>query len=105
VAGGVSAPRAGNCWTGNSPASFTSNRAELCLGQQPTLANFRPAHLRARSDEIEFVLQLARLRSRTLRFLRDGVLVGLPALDAGGQIIPMSRLSIYAGQHKGLKHS
>lgn len=71
-------------------------------GQQPTLANFLPSHLDERRQEIEFVLQLARLRSQALKFLRDGVLVELPPF-AGDQRIDMSRLSIYAGQQGGLK--
>ncbi len=72
-------------------------------GQQPTLANFRASHLRERRREIEFVMQLARVRSRALRFLADGVLIGFPTLEAGEQTIDVSRLSIYAGQQDELK--
>jgi hypothetical protein len=71
-------------------------------GQQLTLANFQPSHLQERREELEFVLQLARLRSSSLRFLREGVLIALPEVAAGEHTIDMSRLSIYAGQLGGL---
>lgn len=72
-------------------------------GQQPTLANFRPEHLPERGEEMAFALRLARLRERTLKYLRDGVFMRPPKLDVAEELIPMSRLSIYAGQKEGLK--
>ncbi len=67
-------------------------------GQQPTIANFRPSHLRERAAEIAFVIRLAKLRSLALQHLQDGVMLPPPAVEAPFEEIPMSRLSIYAGQ-------
>ncbi|HPC62293.1 MAG TPA: DUF6259 domain-containing protein [Verrucomicrobiota bacterium] len=71
-------------------------------GQQPTVANFLPAHLEQRAEEIAYVLQLARLRSRAVPYLRDGVFLRPPELRAPEATLDMSRLSIYAGQQGGL---
>lgn len=67
-------------------------------GQQPTLANFQQCQLSERAEEIAFFLQIARLRQQALEYLRDGVMLRPPAIDAPTREIPMSRLSIYAGQ-------
>ncbi|MEI7936638.1 MAG: DUF6259 domain-containing protein [Verrucomicrobiota bacterium] len=67
-------------------------------GQQPTVANFLPAQLRERHEETEFVIQLARLRSRALQYLQKGVFLRPPELEAPEATLPLSRLSIYAGQ-------
>lgn len=66
------------------------------------LANFRPEHLTARSDEIGYLLQLARLRQRALPWLRDGEFMRAPELRVGTVHSDMSRLSIYAGQRGGV---
>lgn len=72
-------------------------------GQQPTLANFGPGLFETRGDEVEFVLRLARLRRRLLPFLQDGQLLR-PLEGEGPELtIPMSRLSIYAGQGEAVK--
>ena len=71
-------------------------------GQQPTVANFLPAQLRERHEETEFVIQLARLRSRALQYLQKGVFLRPPGLDVPEATPPMSRLSIYAGQQGAL---
>jgi hypothetical protein len=71
-------------------------------GQQPTLANFRPSHLQDRPEEIAYVLQLARLRHRTKKFLLDGTFLRPPLLHAPEDMLDFSRLSIYAGQGGGL---
>jgi len=66
-------------------------------GQQPTVANFLPAQLRERREETEFVIQLARLRSRALQYLQQGVFLRPPDLGVPEATVPLSRLSIYAG--------
>ena len=71
-------------------------------GQQPTVANFLPAQLRERPEETEFVMQLARLRSRALQYLQKGVFLRPPELEVAEATLPMSRLSIYAGQQGAL---
>lgn len=72
-------------------------------GQQPTLANFRPAQLRERPDEIAYVIRLARLRKLALKYLQDGMMLHPPSIEAPTSEISMSRLSIYAGQQDALK--
>ncbi|MCC6142843.1 MAG: hypothetical protein IT368_03445 [Candidatus Hydrogenedentes bacterium] len=72
-------------------------------GQQPTVANFRPEHLDTRTEEMDFVLRIAKLRAESLKFLRDGTFLRPPALAVPEEEIPMSRLSIYAGQQGALR--
>jgi hypothetical protein len=72
-------------------------------GQQPTLANFRPALLRERAEEIAFLVRLARLRKLATKYLQDGVMLPPPMVERPHEETPMSRLSIYAGQQGGLK--
>jgi hypothetical protein len=74
-------------------------------GQQPTLANFREEQLAERSEEIEYLLKLSRLRRAALEYLRDGVFLRSPKVDAPVVEIPMSRLSIYAGQQGAVQES
>jgi len=72
-------------------------------GQQPTLANFLPAQLRQRPDEMAFLFRLARVRARATKYLLHGELLPPPKLVAPEAELEMSRLSIYAGQRDGLK--
>jgi hypothetical protein len=72
-------------------------------GQQPTVANFLPAQLRERHEETEFMMQLARLRHRALKYLEKGVFLRPPELEVPVDTLPMSRLSIYAGQQGALR--
>ncbi|MDB6026452.1 MAG: hypothetical protein JWM68_2675 [Verrucomicrobiales bacterium] len=71
-------------------------------GQQPTIANFRESHLKERPEEINYALQLAKIRSRTLNFLQRGTFLRAPDINAPAATIDISRLSIYAGQQGGL---
>jgi hypothetical protein len=71
-------------------------------GQQLMLANFRPAQLQERAEEIAYVLRLARLRQQALPYLLQGEYLPSPSLDAPVVKAAMSRLSIYAGQKGGL---
>ncbi|MCC6698173.1 MAG: hypothetical protein IT365_21300 [Candidatus Hydrogenedentes bacterium] len=72
-------------------------------GQQPSVANFRPNHLVDRKEEMDFFLSLVKLRERAQKYLRDGVFLRPPATDAPDAEIPVSRLSIYAGQHDAVQ--
>ena len=72
-------------------------------GQQPTLANFRPDHLDTRREEMDFVLQLARLRRDHLQYFLHGTMLRAPDINAPEETIDMSRLSIYAGQQGALQ--
>lgn len=74
-------------------------------GQQPTLANFREEQLTKRREEVEFLLRLARLRLAANKYLRDGVFLRPPEFESQRAEIPMSRLSIYAGQLGAVQES
>ncbi len=67
-------------------------------GQQPMLANFLPAQLQERADEVSYVIRLARLRHATLPHLRHGEFLRPPRLAMPAIESELSRLSIYAGQ-------
>jgi hypothetical protein len=71
-------------------------------GQQPTVANFLAEHLDRRSEEIEYVMRLARVRSRGEKYLLRGEFLRPPGLDAPEVVSDFSRLSIYAGQKSRL---
>jgi hypothetical protein len=72
-------------------------------GQQPSVANFFPAQLKERNEETEFMMQLAKLRIRALKYLQHGTFLRPPELNAPEATLSMSRLSIYAGQQGALK--
>ncbi|NUM55937.1 MAG: hypothetical protein HUU46_20040 [Candidatus Hydrogenedentes bacterium] len=72
-------------------------------GQQITLANFTEEQLTERADEIAFIVRLARARRAARDFLQDGVMLRAPVFDAPTERIPVSRLSIYAGQQEHVK--
>jgi hypothetical protein len=72
-------------------------------GQQPTIANFQPAQLEQRPEEMDYALRLARLRKQALKYLLRGIFLRPPDLHAPEATIDLSRLSIYAGQKEGLK--
>jgi len=71
-------------------------------GLQPTVSNFRPSHLEARRDEMAFFMRLARLRHAARAYFQYGTMLRPPALDVPEIELPMSRLSIYAGQRGGV---
>jgi hypothetical protein len=70
----------------------------FCWGQQPTIANVTDEVLSERGEEVAFAVSLARLRMGLLPFLRDGRMLAPIEVDVEPVTIPMSRLSIYAGQ-------
>jgi hypothetical protein len=72
-------------------------------GQQPTLANFRTAHLTSRAEELGYVLRLAKIHAHSREYLLHGELLPPPRITVPNAEIEMSRLSIYAGQQGGLK--
>lgn len=85
-------------------AQFRLEQARaFAWGQQPTIANFLPSHLADRKDEMDFFLRLVRVRRAALPYLRDGTFLRPPAIVAPEAAIPMSRLSIYAGQRDAVK--
>jgi hypothetical protein len=74
-------------------------------GQQPTIANFLPSQLKQRREEIDYAMQLARIRSRAKKYLLYGTLLRPPELHAPEAVLDISRLSIYAGQQGALTSS
>jgi hypothetical protein len=78
---------------------FTLEQARgFVWGQQPMLANFRPQLLAVRSEEMDYLVRLARVRARALKYLLRGEFLRPPELDAPVATLDFSRLSIYAGQ-------
>jgi len=72
-------------------------------GQQPCLANFTAEQLTKRTAELEYLKRLALLRSQTLPYLLHGTFLGFPDTEIPDMKIPMSRLSIYAGQQDAVQ--
>ena len=72
-------------------------------GQQPTIANFLPEHLQNRTEEMDFVVRLAKVRARTLPYLLHGTMLPPPLASSHAAMTDFSRLSIYAGQGGGIK--
>jgi hypothetical protein len=85
-------------------AQFRMEQARSFVwGQQPTLANFRENQLDERAEEIDYLIRIARLRQAALKYLRDGIFLKPPRIDAPMAEIPISRLSIYAGQQDAVQ--
>lgn len=72
-------------------------------GQQPTVANFQPSHLEERAEEMAFAMQLALLRRSARAYLQEGTMLRAPRIPLERVAIPMSRLSIYAGQQDAVQ--
>lgn len=74
-------------------------------GLQPTIANFRSLQLEQRPAETGYMMRLARLRSRTVKYLQAGTFVRAPQLPVPTVDVDLSRLSIYAAQRGGPRMS
>jgi hypothetical protein len=74
-------------------------------GQQPTIANFLPSHLRERREETEYMMRLAKIRNRAKKYLLHGTFLRSPELNVPEATLDLSRLSIYAGQKGGVSSS
>ena len=72
-------------------------------GQQPTLANFLSRAARLAPVGTGFLDTDRPTASCRQKYLRDGVFLQPPQTGAGNMTIPMSRLSIYAGQHDAVQ--
>ena len=71
-------------------------------GMQPTIANFLPWQLEQRREEIDYLLQLARLRQRLPAYFLHGTMLRPPTLTGAPDVdVPMSRVSIYASRQGG----
>jgi len=70
-------------------------------GMQPTIANFLPEQLRERRTDIDYALQLAKIRRALPDFFLRGTFVRAPSSDAPLVDVPISRVSIYAARRGG----
>ena len=70
-------------------------------GMQPTVANFFPSQINERSEEINYMKRLVKIRSRALKYLLYGIFQRPPVIDIPRVDIELSRVSIYAGRMGG----
>ena len=67
-------------------------------GTTPTIANYRSFLASQRKEEIDYLVDLARVRQKGLKYLLYGDMYRSPELDIPTEEIDVSRLSIYAGK-------
>ncbi|MCX6135782.1 MAG: DUF6259 domain-containing protein, partial [Ignavibacteriales bacterium] len=67
-------------------------------GNQPTIANYRPTQRGQRSEEISFLLKLAKVREQGKQYLLYGTFMRPPQISAAVISFPISRENIYAGR-------
>ncbi len=67
-------------------------------GMQPAIANYMPFLAKERKDEIEYLINLAKIRYKGLKYLLYGKFLRSPILEIPEKEIQISRLSIYAGR-------
>lgn len=72
-------------------------------GMQPTIANYHEFLISERKQEINYLAELVRVRYQALKYLLYGEYIKAPIMDIPEKIIPVSRLSIYAGQGQQVK--
>jgi hypothetical protein len=64
-------------------------------GMQPMLANFLPALVKDRPEEMDYVTRLVRTRQRALKYLLHGTWLRPPPLDVPEQEIDVAQLGVY----------
>ncbi len=67
-------------------------------GMQPTIANYQAFLARDRKEEIDFLLNLARVRNQAVKYLLYGKFMRSPVIELPEEEFGISRLSIYAGK-------
>jgi hypothetical protein len=70
-------------------------------GSQPTISNYRNFLASKRKDEIDYLIELAKVRYQGLKYLLHGEMLRSPKMNILTQEIDISRLSIYAGKTGG----
>lgn len=80
---------------------FLEQARAFVWGLQPTIANFRTAHLTERPREVAYMTQLARLRAQKPEYLLYGTFLRPPGLQVPNVTIDLSRVSIYAARRGG----
>lgn len=80
-------------------AQFRMEQAkEFVWGMQPTIANYHSFLNDSRKSEIDFMMRLARVRQRSLKYLLNGVFVRPPEISSPEEKIDISQISIYSGR-------
>lgn len=69
-------------------------------GMQPTIANYHIFLHSDKKEEMDYLLNIAKLRYKGLKYLLYGEFLRSPEIDVPQQEIDISRLSIYAGRSK-----
>ncbi|WP_345230858.1 DUF6259 domain-containing protein [Olivibacter ginsenosidimutans] len=69
-------------------------------GMQPTIANYQALLDRIRPDEMDYIRQLAKVRQSGLKFFLHGSMMETPTMMVPNERMPISKLSIYAGQNE-----
>lgn len=67
-------------------------------GMQPAIANYHSFLASERENEIDYLLNIARLRYKGLKYLLYGKFLRAPHIETPEEEIDISRLSIYAGR-------
>lgn len=67
-------------------------------GMQPMISNYKPLLASERKDELDYLLNLAQIRNKNLKYLLHGRYVRSPHMVVPKEKLKISRLSIYAGQ-------
>jgi len=67
-------------------------------GLQPAISNYRDFLASERNEEIEYILNLAKVRNMGLQYLLKGKFMRTPEFEIPVQEFDISRLSIYAGK-------
>ena len=67
-------------------------------GMQPTIANYQSFLVSERKEEIEYLMNLAKVRYHGLKYLLHGEFLRSPDLEFPEGELKISRLSIYAGR-------
>ena len=70
----------------------------LVWGTTPTIANYRDFLATQRKEEIDYLINLAKVRQQGLKYLLYGTMFRSPEIDIPTEEIDISRLSIYAGK-------
>ena len=69
-------------------------------GMQPTIANYHSFLDSERKEEIDYLLDVAKLRYKRLKYLLYGKFLKSPTIDIPEREIDISKLSIYVGRGK-----
>jgi hypothetical protein len=67
-------------------------------GMQPTIANYQSFLASERKEEIEYLMNLAKVRYQGLKYLLYGKFLRSPDIEFPEEELMISRLSIYAGR-------